>query len=124
MQQARIELLQRMPIFGGVRANIIQFLLDVCPIEIGTNDEFFCREGDQADSMFVLEAGTADVLESGTDRTASSNPQAGRLLRRDGSNWTSVRAAPPSAPPKTAPRSASQPPTSTTSIRRISNSSR
>jgi hypothetical protein len=27
MQEARIELLQRMPIFGGVRADTLQFLL-------------------------------------------------------------------------------------------------
>lgn len=64
MQQARIELLQRMPIFGGVRANIIQFLLGLCPIESVAENEFFFREGDQADSMFVLEAGSAAVLKS------------------------------------------------------------
>ena len=64
MQQARIELLQRMPIFGGVRANILQFLLGLCPVESIPKNEFFFREGDQADSMFVLEAGEADVLKS------------------------------------------------------------
>ena len=64
MPQARIELLQSMPIFGGVRANIIQFLLGLCPVESVPKHEFFFREGDQADSMFVLEAGKADVLKS------------------------------------------------------------
>jgi CRP/FNR family transcriptional regulator, cyclic AMP receptor protein len=64
MQQARIELLQRMPIFGGVRANILQFLLDLCPVESVPKNEFFFREGDQADSMFVLEVGEAVVLKS------------------------------------------------------------
>ena len=30
--EARIELLQRMPIFGGIRTEILQFLLALCPI--------------------------------------------------------------------------------------------
>jgi CRP/FNR family transcriptional regulator, cyclic AMP receptor protein len=64
MQQARIELLQRMPIFGGVRADILQFLLGLCPVESVSKNEFFFREGDQADSMFVLEAGKVAVLKS------------------------------------------------------------
>jgi CRP/FNR family cyclic AMP-dependent transcriptional regulator len=64
MQQARIELLQHMPIFGGVRANTLEFLLGLCPIESVPKNEFFFREGDQADSMFVLEEGKAAVLKS------------------------------------------------------------
>lgn len=64
MQQARIELLQRMPIFGGVRPNILQFLLGLCPVETVPENAFFFREGDQADSMYVLEMGTAAVLKS------------------------------------------------------------
>jgi CRP-like cAMP-binding protein len=64
MQQARIELLQRMPIFGGVRANILEFLLGLCPVETVPANAFFFREGDQADAMFVLEAGEAAVLKS------------------------------------------------------------
>ena len=47
MQEAQIELLQRMPIFLSIPKN-----------------EFFFREHDQADSMFVLEAGTAVALKS------------------------------------------------------------
>jgi CRP/FNR family cyclic AMP-dependent transcriptional regulator len=64
MQQARIELLQRMPIFGGVRANILEFLIGLCPVESVPKNAFFFREGDQADSMFVLEEGKAAVLKS------------------------------------------------------------
>ena len=64
MQQARIELLQSMPIFGGVRANILEFLLGLCPVESAPKNAFFFREGDQADSMFVLEAGKVAVLKS------------------------------------------------------------
>jgi CRP-like cAMP-binding protein len=64
MRQARIELLQRMPIFGGVRANTLEFLLGLCPIESVPANAFFFREGDQADAMFVLEAGKVTVLKS------------------------------------------------------------
>jgi CRP/FNR family cyclic AMP-dependent transcriptional regulator len=64
MEEARIELLQRMPIFGGIRADILQFLLGLCPIVSVPTNEFFFRENDQADSMFVLEIGKASVLKS------------------------------------------------------------
>jgi CRP/FNR family transcriptional regulator, cyclic AMP receptor protein len=59
MQEARIELLQHMPIFGGIRADILQFLLGFCPIVPVPTNEF-----QQGDSMFVLEAGKAAVLKS------------------------------------------------------------
>ena len=64
MQEARIELLQRMPIFGGTRPEILQFLLGFCPIVSVPANEFFFREDQQGDSMFVLELGKAAVLKS------------------------------------------------------------
>jgi CRP/FNR family transcriptional regulator, cyclic AMP receptor protein len=64
MQEARIELLQRMPIFGGIRTEILQSLLASCPIVAVPTNEFFFREHDQGDSMFVLESGKAAVLKS------------------------------------------------------------
>ncbi len=64
MPEARIDLLQRMPVFGGVRADILQFLLGVCPVVSVPAKEYFFREHDQADSMFVLEAGKVAVLKS------------------------------------------------------------
>ena len=64
MQEARIELLQRMPIFGGIRADTLQFLLAFCPIvSVPTNKVFF-REHEKGDSLFVLEIGKATVLKS------------------------------------------------------------
>lgn len=70
MQDARIELLQQMPIFGGVHARTLDFLLGFCPIVSVPGHAFFFRENDQGDSMFVLEAGTAEVLKcwDGEDR--------------------------------------------------------
>ncbi len=64
MQEARIELLQRMPIFGGIRTEILQFLLASCPIVSASANDFFFREHDQGDSMFALEMGKVTVLKS------------------------------------------------------------
>ena len=68
MQEARIELLQQMPIFGGIRPDILQFLLTLCPIVAVPPNEFFFREHDQGDAMFVLEMGKADVLKAAHGR--------------------------------------------------------
>ena len=64
MYEARIELLQRMPVFGGIRADVLQFLLGLCSVVSVQTNEYFFREHDQADSMFVLEAGKVAVLKS------------------------------------------------------------
>ena len=64
MQEGRIELLQRMPIFGGIRTETLQFLLTLCPIVSLRTSEFFFHEHDQGDAMFVLEVGKAAVLKS------------------------------------------------------------
>jgi CRP-like cAMP-binding protein len=64
MQDARIELLQRMAIFGGVRADILEYLLAFCSVlEIPCNEYFF-HEGDEGDALFVLQNGKAVVLKS------------------------------------------------------------
>lgn len=64
MQEARIELLQGMPIFGGIRTEILQFLVALCPTVSVPKHNFFFREQDQGAWMFVLEAGRAVVLKS------------------------------------------------------------
>ena len=51
--EARIELLQRMPIFGGIRADVLQYLLALCPVVSVPMNEFFFLEHEQADSMFT-----------------------------------------------------------------------
>jgi CRP/FNR family transcriptional regulator, cyclic AMP receptor protein len=62
--EARVALLQRMPIFGGIRADVLQFLLALCPVVSVPKNEFFFREDDEADSMFVLQSGRVAVLKS------------------------------------------------------------
>lgn len=64
MEEARIALLQNMPIFGGIRRDVLEFLLSSCPaVNVPANATFFC-EGDHGDQLFVLENGQAAVLKS------------------------------------------------------------
>jgi CRP-like cAMP-binding protein len=63
MREARLKLLQEMPIFGGMRVDILGFLLDLTRIVTKQKNEFFFRENDEADSMFVLEKGRVAVLK-------------------------------------------------------------
>jgi len=63
MQATRLELLQRMPIFGAMREDALQFLLEQTRIVTRRAQDFFFREGDQADAMYVLETGRVEVLK-------------------------------------------------------------
>ncbi|MBV8124250.1 MAG: cyclic nucleotide-binding domain-containing protein [Burkholderiaceae bacterium] len=64
MQSARIELLQAMPIFGAIRADVLEFMLARAGVlEVGAGEYFF-RENDEAQSMFVLDRGSASVIKS------------------------------------------------------------
>ena len=61
---ARIELLQAMPIFGALREETLNFLLGQSSVATVPAGQFFFREGDEARSMFVLEEGQAAVLKA------------------------------------------------------------
>jgi CRP-like cAMP-binding protein len=59
----RIQLLRNTPIFGGVTDEILSFLL--CRVaEVAVRQgEYFCREGDDGASAFVLERGSVSILK-------------------------------------------------------------
>jgi CRP/FNR family cyclic AMP-dependent transcriptional regulator len=63
MLETRIATLQHMPIFGGIRADVLEFILDASSMVNVPAGDFFFRENDRAQSMFVLETGEADVLK-------------------------------------------------------------
>jgi CRP-like cAMP-binding protein len=64
MLPTRIEVLQRMPIFGAIRDEALLTLLEQARmVEVGAG-AFYFREGDAACSMFVLEAGRALVTKA------------------------------------------------------------
>jgi CRP/FNR family cyclic AMP-dependent transcriptional regulator len=63
MHTMRIELLQQMPIFGAIRDDALEYLLEPAPSVVIKAGEFFFRERDPAQSMYVLEAGRVAVLK-------------------------------------------------------------
>lgn len=68
MSQPRLELLQKMPIFGGIRDDILQFVLDASAVVTVAKGKFFFREKDPASSLFVLEHGNVAILKTWKDR--------------------------------------------------------
>ncbi len=68
MQASRIAALQGMPIFGGIRAGVLAALLDASRSVTVAQNDFFFREGDRAESMFVLESGEVEVLKGWAGR--------------------------------------------------------
>lgn len=63
MLERRTELLQQMAIFGGIRTDILAFLLERSSLVHVRSKDYFFREGDAAQSMFVLETGRAVILK-------------------------------------------------------------
>jgi CRP/FNR family transcriptional regulator, cyclic AMP receptor protein len=63
MMATRIELLQGMPIFGAIREDVLQSLVEQASVVTVSAGGYFFREGDEARGMFVLEAGCAAVLK-------------------------------------------------------------
>lgn len=68
MSQTHLALLQKMPIFGGIRDDILQFVLDVSTVVSLAKGKFFFREQEPASSMFVLEQGHVAILKQWKDR--------------------------------------------------------
>jgi CRP/FNR family transcriptional regulator, cyclic AMP receptor protein len=64
MPMNRIELLQGMPIFGAIRDDVLHSLVDQARVVAVAAGRYFFREGDDAQGMFVLEAGCAAVLKN------------------------------------------------------------
>lgn len=68
MQAMRMELLQQMPIFGGIEEWALQYLLEpVRSISVAAGGHFF-RERDPADCMYVLESGRVAILKDWAGR--------------------------------------------------------
>ena len=73
METRRLELLQKMPVFGAIRDDSLRLLLAQARVlEVGAGHYFF-REGDAATTMFVLEAGQAVVVKGWRGREVILN---------------------------------------------------
>jgi CRP-like cAMP-binding protein len=63
MELTHVELLQRMPVFGGLRESSLRLLLErALPVQRRPGETFF-REGDAATAMYVLQSGRAAVTK-------------------------------------------------------------
>lgn len=63
MSPGRIALLQGMPVFGALRDDAIECLLEDAPTVARARGETFFSEGDGAHCMYVIEAGAVEVLK-------------------------------------------------------------
>jgi CRP/FNR family cyclic AMP-dependent transcriptional regulator len=63
MQTNRMLALQKMPIFGGIQAEILEFIVQWSEQVLVAAGEYFFHENDKAESMFVLETGEIEVLK-------------------------------------------------------------
>ena len=63
MHKRRIEALQAMPIFGGIRKDILEYLLGVSELLSVPEGDYFFHEKDRAESIYVLESGEVAVLK-------------------------------------------------------------
>lgn len=63
-----MELLQQMPIFGGIDEGSLRFLLEPVPSLSVPAGQFFFRERDPADCMYVLQSGRVAVLKDWAGR--------------------------------------------------------
>ena len=77
MADPRIGLLQAMPVFGGIRDDIVAFVLDRAPSVTVAQRGFFFHEGEPADCMYVLERGKAVVVKD-----AAGSERVLRMLER------------------------------------------
>jgi CRP/FNR family transcriptional regulator, cyclic AMP receptor protein len=68
MQQTRIEALQGMPIFGGIRKDMLGVLVNAAKMMTVPGGQYFFRENDKAEAMFVLEAGEVSVMKTWNGR--------------------------------------------------------
>ena len=64
MQTQRLKILQNMPIFGGIRADILGYLLEISEIVSVPKGAYFFRENERGNSLYVLEHGKVSVVKS------------------------------------------------------------
>ena len=63
MRQQRLKILQNMPIFGGIREDVLECILENSRvIDVPAGQHFF-HEDEQGNSMFVLEMGLVAVTK-------------------------------------------------------------
>lgn len=57
----QIDLLRQMPIFGGLKTETLEFLLDLSQEVLVPEGDYFFQEHDKGNNVYVLESGLAQV---------------------------------------------------------------
>lgn len=66
---ARLKVLETVPIFGALQPETLRFLCDhVTEVDLEAGEYFF-RQGEMGDAVYVLEAGRAEVIRSREEQT-------------------------------------------------------
>ncbi|MBL8288991.1 MAG: cyclic nucleotide-binding domain-containing protein [Rubrivivax sp.] len=73
MEAKRVELLQRMPVFGALNERALHLLVEHARRTEVPEGEHFFREGDAARSLFVIESGRAVVVRHWQGREIELN---------------------------------------------------
>ena len=68
MESDQLELLQSMPVFGGLNSESLQFLMQRASIQCIEKGDYFFHQGETAASMFVLESGDVAVIRIQDDQ--------------------------------------------------------
>lgn len=64
MATSRIELMQGMPVFGALRDDTLRYLVERSATVEAAAGEYYFREGEAGDAMYVLEQGHVSVLKA------------------------------------------------------------
>ncbi|MEJ2612852.1 MAG: cyclic nucleotide-binding domain-containing protein [Candidatus Thiodiazotropha sp.] len=64
MRESRIAMLQMMPIFGGVSASTLDYLLENATIIDANRGDYFFQEDDLDNSIYILELGRVAIFRS------------------------------------------------------------
>ena len=64
----RIHLLQAMPFFGAISDNSVGLILEHSETLTKDTGEYFFRQGDHADSLYLLESGQAAIIKQTDDK--------------------------------------------------------
>lgn len=64
MAESHIQLLQSMPIFGGISQDTLKYLLNQAQTVSVPQGKYFFQEGDPGDAMYVLEQGEVAIIKS------------------------------------------------------------
>jgi len=68
MDAIRLELFQTMPVFGGVRSDVIELLMPYVDETRRSRGEFFIREDSPGTNVFVLESGRVAIRKRWNER--------------------------------------------------------